>query len=161
MSILARQHRLQPTPGCSALGGGRSLQGLGGGGQWTTHPGVLSSLGLLVVLGLLGASGSLQEICRSALFCAARVALQPAWAVRAISGRYHAQSHIFLSDQSGRTTAEITSVGHRYKQPEQRPWRAMPESCCSTHCHCSDLQGSSRTLAIATRSRCFPWLGIS
>lgn len=122
--------------GCSALRGGRSLQGLGRGGQWAAHPGALSSLGLSVVLGLLGVSGSLQDICRSAFFCAAQLTLQPARTIAAISGRYYAQSYTFLSDQSGRTTAEFVSVGHHYKQPEQLAWRAMPESCCSTHCHC-------------------------
>lgn len=36
----------------------------------------------------------------------------------------------------------------------------MPESCCSTHCCCSDSQDSSGAPAIAARSRHFPQLGV-
>lgn len=42
---------------------GRSLHGLGRGGEWATCSRTLSSPGLLAVLGFLGALGFLQEIC--------------------------------------------------------------------------------------------------
>lgn len=45
-------------------------------------------------IGSPGVSGFLQEIWL--FFCAAQLVLQPAWTVRALSGRYYALSHIFL-----------------------------------------------------------------
>lgn len=92
---------------------------------------VLSSVGLSCSPGIAGGPRHFARNCRSAFFCAAQLALQPAWTVRAMSGRYHAQSNIFLSDQRGRRTAEFFSVGHHYKQPDNPPGEQYPRAAAA------------------------------
>lgn len=93
---------------------------------------VLSSVGLSCSPGIAGGPRHFARNCRSAFFCAAQLALQPAWTVRAMSGRYHAQSNIFLSDQRGRRTAEFFSVGHHYKQPDNPPGQQCPRAAAAS-----------------------------